>query len=78
MKKEEWKDKFVSVLMSKLEEKGWSICKLARMSGVYERTLYSYTSYKNIPSAINAVKIAYAFGCDVGELIDFGPLDDEL
>lgn len=72
-------DKFSVNLKNLIEDKGYSVSCLSKMSGVNENTIRSYTTYNvndkpKIPTLKNAIKLSLALGvsleylCDIPEI----------
>ena len=67
-----WRQIFSRKLATVMEEKRVSINLLTFQSGVSRATLYRYLQGIDTPSVPNILRVAYALGVNVEELIDFG------
>jgi transcriptional regulator with XRE-family HTH domain len=59
-----------------LREKGWTMYRLSKESGVSLTALYSLNDKKSGPTASTLLKIARALGVTVDELLKGGEPDD--
>ena len=67
-----WRQLFSRKLATLMEERRVSINLLTFQSGVSRATLYRYLQGIDTPSVRNVLRVCYALGIDVAELIDFG------
>ena len=72
MTEAEWLKTFGDNLAFYLRESGMSQRDLATLTGLSESAISNYVNKGRTPTIRAALNIAYAFGVDVKELIDFG------
>lgn len=69
---ERWLSLFAFKLLSFMNDYRMSQKELAEISGLSESTISRYTNKTKMPSVKAVLKLSYALGIDVDELIDFG------
>lgn len=68
----EWLDIFGDNLRDMLIDANMTQRELADETGLTEATISRYIQKQRIPTLRAIINIAYALGCDVDELVDFG------
>lgn len=68
----EWLDIFAGNLGEMLWETGMTQKELSELTGLSEGTISKYLARQQMPGIKAIVNIAYVFGIDIDELVDFG------
>lgn len=68
----EWLDIFIDNLKDMMKDVGMSQRELANITGLSDATVSNYIHKRQLPGVKAIVNIAYAFDCDIGDLVDFG------
>jgi DNA-binding phage protein len=56
---------FEKWLRHQIKEQGWTIAKLAKVSGVHRNTIYNYLDHRCEPTYFNVLLIVRALGYDL-------------
>lgn len=62
---------FGEILTEKIKQKGWSLSKFAKKSGISVSTLSTYIKRGSAPNLYMAYDIATALNCELEELLGF-------
>ena len=76
MSEMEWLETFAGNLQYIMEERKFSQSYLSRVADVSQSTISRYLSGEQMPSVRAIINIAYALGCDIADLTDFGDAID--
>ena len=69
---ERWQQEFADRLRDKMNERGWSIRKTAKESGLSIMTISKYINALVVPRCTELMKLANAFNVNPSYFIDFG------
>lgn len=69
---EKWQQEFASRLRNKMDQRGWSIHRTAKESGLSITTISNYVNALVVPRCTELMKLANTFSVKPSYFIDFG------